>query len=202
MRNKTDTFMKEALTLKTKRLILRQWREEDLEPFALLNADARVMEFFPAVLSREESDVLAGRIEKLIREKGWGFWAVESRDEGTFIGFTGLHQPEYDLPFNPCVEIGWRLAKKYWGRGYATEAGHAALNFAFDTLSLSEVCSFATRHNIKSQAVMERLGLKNTHSNFDHPHIPADSPLREHVLFKIDRQVWLHNKTQLSGRTP
>ena len=185
--------MKKIVELETKRLILRQWRKEDLDAFSSLNADPEVMEFFPSVLSKKESDEMAEKIEKLISNRGWGFWAVETKNEGEFIGFVGLHEPYYDLPFNPCVEIGWRLAKKHWGKGYATEAGNTALEFGFDKLKLSEVYSFATVHNMKSQAVMERLKLKNTMSNFNHPVVPKDSPLREHVLYKIDKQSWVLN---------
>jgi len=186
--------MKKIIELETKRLILRQWNKEDLEAFSLLNADPEVMEFFPKVLSRKESNAMAEKIKNLISDRGWGFWAVEVKNESAFIGFVGLNEPHYDLPFNPCVEIGWRLAKKYWSKGYATEAGSASLEFAFDQLNLDEVYSFATVHNIKSQAVMERLRLKNTMSNFNHPAIPKDSPLREHVLYKIDKKSWVLNQ--------
>jgi len=182
--------MKEVIELKTERLLLRQWRKSDFVDFALLNADPVVMEFFPNVLSEDESNTLANKIESLIAERGWGFWAVEHISNKVFIGFVGLHEPHYELPFNPCVEIGWRLARQYWGKGYATEAGKAALEFAFNHLKLNEVYSFAVVDNMKSIAVMERLKLKNTLSNFEHPMIPENSPLREHVLYKIDKASW------------
>ncbi len=185
--------MTNIIEIKTERLLLRQWRKEDLSEFALLNADPLVMKYFPKVLSAEESDVLAEKIIKLISERGWGFWAVETINTQSFIGFVGLHEPHYELPVNPCVEIGWRLARKYWGQGYATEAGQASLKCAFNDLELDEVYSFAVVANRKSRAVMERLGLRDTMSNFEHPVIPEDSPLREHVLYKIDKRSWVGN---------
>ena len=134
------------------------------------------------------------KIEALIHERGWGFWAVEHCDEHQFIGFVGLHMPQYDLPVTPCVEIGWRLAKEYWGRGYATEAAHASLEVAFEQLNLPEVYSFASVANKKSQAVMQRIGMSNTMNNFEHPMIPEGHYLREHVLYKINQKSWLENQ--------
>jgi len=118
---------------------------------------------------------------------------LNAYNDKSFIGFVGLHEPHYELPFNPCVEIGWRLARQYWGKGYATEAGKAALEFAFNNLNLHEVYSFAVVENMKSRSVMERLKLKNTMSNFEHPMIPENSPLREHVLYKIEKTNWESN---------
>lgn len=183
--------MTKVVEIKTKRLLLRQWRNDDLSAFALLNSDPEVMEFLPKILSEEESNSLAEKIINLISENGWGFWAVERISDHSFIGFVGLHEPKYELPVKPCVEIGWRLARKYWGNGYATEAGNASLEFAFNILNLNEVYSFTSVANKKSQAVMERLHLVNIHSNFDHPSIPSDSQHKEHVLFKIDKENWL-----------
>ncbi|GLQ07299.1 GNAT family N-acetyltransferase [Sneathiella chinensis] len=173
--------------LVTKRLILRQWQDSDLVPFAALNADPAVMEFFPHCLTREDSDAMALKIRTLIAEQGWGFWAAEIRDTGAFAGFVGLHRPSADLPFSPCVEIGWRLARDHWGQGLATEGAKAALTFAFDRLSLPEVVSFTFKDNHRSRAVMERLGFQNSGEDFNHPALPDGHPLRPHVLYRLQK---------------
>ena len=140
----------QTIELETPRLRLRQWCESDREPFAALNADAEVMEFFPALLDRPASDAMAERCAALITRRGWGLWAVELRGSAPFIGYVGLHKPTAELPFNPCVEIGWRLERPHWGRGLATEAARAALAFAFDTLELPEIVSFTSLPNLRS----------------------------------------------------
>ena len=175
------------IEIKTARLLLRQWKQEDFKRFAQINLDSDVMEFYPNVLSELESNVMAKKIQSLISDRGWGFWAIEVLNDYKFIGFVGLHKPQYDLPFNPCVEVGWRLAKKYWGKGYATEAGKASLEFAFEHPKLNEVVSFASVGNRRSRAVMERLNMIDMKSNFDHPEMPDGSPLKEHVLYKITK---------------
>ena len=182
--------MTKIIELKTERLRLRQWRQEDFPAFAMLNADPEVMEFYPERLNKEESNEMAKRFEALIVYRGWGFWVVEKLDEKAFMGFVGLHEPTYDLPVTPCVEIGWRLAKEYWGYGYASEAANASLEVAFEKLNLPEVYSFTSVLNKKSRTVMERLGMVDMKQNFEHPMIPEDSPLREHVLYKIDKKNW------------
>ena len=190
--------MTELIEVQTERLILRQWRKEDWPEFATINADPAVMEFYPCTLSTEESNALAQKLEFLISEKGWGLWAVESISEKSFMGFVGLHKTTYDLPVTPCVEIGWRLAKEYWGKGYATEAAKASLYIAFNRLGLSEVFSFTSVLNKKSWEVMERLRMTNTHENFEHPILPKNHPLREHVLYRINKQQWVENSLYLS----
>ena len=179
--------------LETERLLLRQWIEQDLPVFAELNSDLDVMEFFPKPLNREESDAMAQRCELLISERGWGFWATEIKESGKFIGFVGLHKPKATLPFSPCVEIGWRLLGNYWGHGYATEAAREALKYSFEILCLNEVVSFTTVANFRSQAVMERLCLRNIHQNFEHPDLPKGHALSEHVLYKITKSEWQGN---------
>lgn len=179
--------------LETSRLCLRQWREDDFPIFAELNSDPVVMKHFPAPLQRRESDAMADKCKQLIAERGWGFWAASLKHNGCFIGFVGLHKPKASLPFSPCVEIGWRLHRRYWGNGYATEAAIEALNFAFEVLSLDEVVSFTTVRNHRSRSVMERLGMVNTHQNFYHPDIEPSHPLSEHVLYKIARTEWCAN---------
>ncbi len=178
------------MNLETERLILRQWKEDDYSSFAALNADSSVMEFFQNQLSRAESDKMANKIRSLITERGWGLWAVELKETCEFMGFTGLHIPTAALPFSPCVEVGWRLKKKFWGHGYAPEAAKESLKFAFNNLELDEVVSFATLHNSKSHSVMRKIGMSNSNQNFMHPDIDDGSPLKEHVLFKISKSHW------------
>lgn len=180
--------MTELLEPTTARLRLRQWRASDRSPFADLNADPRVMEFFPSPLTREQSDAMADRCESLINERGWGLWAVELKSVGSFIGFVGLHVPGVHLPFSPCTEIGWRLAYDYWGHGFATEAAQEALRIGFDVLELEEIVSFTAVANRRSRAVMERLGMKGSGS-FQHPSLPVDSSLSEHCLYRLRRTV-------------
>jgi RimJ/RimL family protein N-acetyltransferase len=168
---------------------LRQWRDEDLEPFAELNADPETMRYFPSPPSREESDALANRARRQLEREGWGLWAVEVVDAANFIGFVGLARPSFEEHFTPAVEVGWRLAREYWGHGYATEAGRAALAYGFDDLGLEEIVSFTSRLNAPSWRVMERLGMSHDPSDdFDHPRVPEGHPLRPHVLYRLSRE--------------
>lgn len=182
-------------TLQTQRLYLRQWHASDFPIFAEINADPEVMRYFPKLLSSIVSDVIANKCQQLIKDNGWGFWALSLNDGSnkadTFIGFVGLNNTHADLSFAPCVEIAWRLHKDYWGQGYATEAAQAALKFAFETLKLSEVVSFTAVINQPSQKVMARIGMHDTQDNFYHPALKANHPLAEHVLYKITREQWL-----------
>jgi len=172
--------------LRTERLTLRRWRDADRAPFAQMNADPRVMEFFPAPLSREESDALITRIEAGFDRHGFGLWALEVRETGQLIGFTGLAPPEFEAHFTPAVEVGWRLAAPAWGRGYATEAARAAIAFGFERAGLEEIVSMTSALNERSRAVMERLGMsRDPADDFDHPGIPAGHPLRRHVLYRL-----------------
>lgn len=172
----------------TARLHLRAWRDDDREPFAALNADPAVMRYFPATLSREASDRSIDTWQAEIERRGWGNWAVEIAQTGEFTGFVGLSVPRRaELPFMPCVEIGWRLASSYWGRGYATEAARAALRFGFETLDLAEIVSFTSVINRPSRAVMERIGMRDAGEDFDHPAVPQGSTLRRHCLYRIAR---------------
>lgn len=187
--------MTKITEIKTARLLLRQWRQQDLSCFADMNADTEVMRHYPSTLSVNESSNMAEKCKSLIATRGWGFWAVETLLDKSFIGFVGLHEPGYQMPVMPCVEIGWRLAREYWGKGYATEAARASLDFAFRELKLREVYSFTSVTNTRSRAVMERLAMLDTMANFNHPMIPANSPLREHVMYKTDRRRWLQKNT-------
>jgi ribosomal-protein-alanine N-acetyltransferase len=169
------------------RICLRPWRETDREPFAAMNADPRVMEFFRGTLSGDESDALVDHIERHFRERNYGLWAVEVADVAPFIGFAGLHFTQFSAPFTPCVEIGWRLACDYWGHGYATEAARLALGHGFGTLALPEIVSFTSTTNHRSRAVMERLGMRrDPNDDFDRPSLPEGHPLRRHVLYRLD----------------
>lgn len=178
-------------TLTTERLILRRWRESDREPFANLNADPRVMEFLPRVLSREESSAAVERIEHHFRRHGFGLYAAELRPEGMFIGFIGLCIPSFKAPFSPCVEIGWRLAVEHWGCGLATEGARAVVRHGFQVLHLKEILSLTVPTNLRSRRVMEKLGMiRDPAEDFDHPQLPPAHPLRRHVLYRLSRSRW------------
>ena len=179
-----------VIELSTSRLTLRQWQDSDLQHFREINADPEVMRFYPKPLTALESDQMAEKIIQLIEQRGWGFWALELKSNQRFIGFTGLHIPEVNLSFCPCVEIGWRLSKAYWNRGYATEAASAVLKFGFHHLALEKIYSFASINNIRSRAVMERIGMENTHDNFEHPAIADGSHLKTHVLYQLKKSDW------------
>jgi ribosomal-protein-alanine N-acetyltransferase len=175
-------------TLTTERLILRPWREADLEPFAALNADPRVMEFMAGLLDRAGSDALVARAQAHFDTQGFGLWAMEVPGVAPFTGFVGLMRPRFEAHFTPCVEVGWRLAFAHWGKGYATEAARAALAFGFGTAGLDEIVSFTAAGNARSRAVMARLGMvHDPREDFDHPSLPADHPLRRHVLYRARR---------------
>jgi RimJ/RimL family protein N-acetyltransferase len=177
--------------LRTERLLLRGWRDEDLEPFAELNADPETMRYFPAPIARAESDAFAERIRRQIDTEGWGLWAVEVVGGASFIGFVGLARPSFEASFTPAVEVGWRLAREYWGHGYATEAGRAALAYAFEELGLDEVVSFTSVLNEPSWRVMERLGMsRDPFDDFEHPRVPVGHLLRPHVLYRLSRAAW------------
>jgi RimJ/RimL family protein N-acetyltransferase len=178
------------MEIETDRLILRRWQSSDVEPFVNLNADPRVMQFFPATLSRAETEAMISRVEEKISQHGFGLWAAELKATAGFIGFIGLNVPSYPLPFSPCVEIGWRLAFDYWGKGYAQEGARAALAFGFDRLLLEEIVSFTTANNLRSRQVMERIGMAyGAQGDFDHPKLPELHPLRRHVLYRKVRTV-------------
>jgi RimJ/RimL family protein N-acetyltransferase len=176
------------IAIETERLLLRTWQQADHEPFAQVNADPRVMEFFPACLSREESDALADRIEEHFQQRGFGLYAAELRSERRFIGFLGLYVPLFQAHFTPCVEIGWRLSAAHWGQGLATEGARAVVRHAFDSLNLGSLVSFTVPANIRSIRVMEKIGMhRDPAEDFDHPRLPEGHPLRRHVLYRSQR---------------
>jgi RimJ/RimL family protein N-acetyltransferase len=165
------------------KVTLRQWRDSDLRPYAAMNADPEVMRYFPSLLSREESKASLERQRGLIEERGWGLWVVEV--DGEFAGFTGLATPNFEAFFMPCVEIGWRLRREYWGRGVAYQAAVHALEYGFAKLKLKEIVSFTAYVNDRSRTLMERLEfVHDLGSDFDHPSIPEGNELRRHVLYR------------------
>jgi ribosomal-protein-alanine N-acetyltransferase len=177
--------------IETERLILRAWQESDRAPFAAMNADAQVMEFFGFTRDRAESDRLVERLMAHIDRHGFGFWTLERKEDGAFLGFTGLQHVPFEAAFTPAVEIGCRLARTAWGKGYATEAALASLDHGFGALGLEEIVSFAVAANRRSRAVMERIGMEHRPAmDFAHPHVAADSPLSRHVLYRIAAEAW------------
>lgn len=173
-------------TLRTRRLILRPWRAEDREPFAALNADPEVGRYLAGPIPRERSDALVERVERHFERHGFGPWAIERIGGEGFIGFTGLSFPEFEAAFTPCVEVGWRIARRHWGEGYATEAARAALDYGFGMLGLDEIVAFTVAENRASRRVMEKLGMQwEEGGDFEHPNLPVGHPLRRHVLYRL-----------------
>ena len=176
------------MELRSDRLILRQWRDEDVDVFVDMGADPEVMEYFPGLMTQDQSRDTAARFREQIEERGWGLWALEACEgdlAGRFLGFTGLGVPRFEAHFIPAVEVGWRLATLAWGRGYATEAARMSVAYGFDTLGLDEIVSFTTESNARSRAVMQRLGMTHDPADdFDHPGLP-DHRLQRHVLYRL-----------------
>lgn len=174
--------------IKSDRLILRRWRDADLEPFAAINADPVAMRFMPAAMTLEETRAMVGRIEEHQRAHGFGIWALEVPGVAPFVGFLGLQRVGFEAPFTPAVEIGWRLAPAHWGKGYATEGAKAAIRFGFENLNLDQIVSFTVAANKPSWSVMERVGMtRDPSEDFDHPRLPAGHALRRHVLYRLKR---------------
>ncbi|HEX3681970.1 MAG TPA: GNAT family N-acetyltransferase [Bryobacteraceae bacterium] len=177
-------------TLTTDRLILRAWRETDRAPFAELNADPRVMEFMPQLLSRAQSDDFCDRIQGHFDEHGFGLCAAEHRATGAFLGFIGLLTPKFEAPFMPAVEIGWRLGSQWWGQGLATEGAREMVRYAFDEIGLEALVSFTVPGNWRSRRVMEKLGMTHDPSDdFEHPRFAPGHPQRRHVLYQLRRSA-------------
>jgi RimJ/RimL family protein N-acetyltransferase len=180
-----------AAVLRTERLVLRPWRDDDLAPFAALSADPEVMRWIGALLPREESDAVAARIRAGFDQHGFGLFAVEVPGHTRFAGFVGLTVPAFEAHFTPCVEIGWRLARVHHGRGYASEGARAVLAYAFGHLDLDEVVSFTAASNEASRRVMERIGLaRDPSGDFEHPKLAPGHPLRPHVLYRGSRRAF------------
>ncbi|MCH9763573.1 MAG: GNAT family N-acetyltransferase [Gammaproteobacteria bacterium] len=184
--------------IETERLILRTWCDDDLEPMFRINQDPKVMEYFSALGSKEETQNHINRICKHQDEHGYSLYVVELKSTHKMIGFIGLlHRikAEFNVPFNPSIAIGWRLSLKHWGKGFATEGASAVLDYAFCVLGLPEIVSFTVTENKKSRRVMEKIGLTyNPDDDFDHPKAPDDSPLKQHVLYRITKKQYLQSK--------
>ncbi|MFC3121350.1 GNAT family N-acetyltransferase [Agaribacter flavus] len=167
----------------TERLIVREWLDSDRPNFYEMSADKDVMRYFPNTLTKSECDGVVVRLKELQAKNGYCFWSCELKASNAFIGLVGLNKIEDGLPFSPCVEIGWRLSKKYWGHGFATEAAKECLNYGFQTLNLNKIVSFAVKDNVNSIKVMERIGMVNSMNNFEHPKVSI-AHLKEHVLYE------------------
>jgi ribosomal-protein-alanine N-acetyltransferase len=177
-----------SLELRTKRVLLRAWKDSDLPTWCAMNADTHVRRFFPSVHTEAEATAEADRIRAAFQQRGWGLWAVELPGVVPFAGFVGLMVPAFEAPWTPAVEIGWRLLPDTWGRGYATEAARAAARFAFDVLDQDEIVAITVPDNTPSRKVMERLGMRHDPAgDFDHPRVSEGHPLRRHVLYRLDR---------------
>jgi RimJ/RimL family protein N-acetyltransferase len=173
------------------RIVLRHWDDADHAPFAAMCADPRVMEHFPKLLSRDESELLATRIRQAMIDKGFGMWALEIPGVTRYAGFVGLSRPFFEAHFTPCVEVGWRLMADYWGHGYATEAARAALRVGFRDLGFDEIVSMTIPANVRSRNVMQKLGMhRDPADDFDHPNLLGDDRLRRHVLYRLGRAEW------------
>lgn len=173
--------------IETERLLLREWLPSDEISYIKMNKDIAVMQFFPTILTAEQSIEHIARISTLIKEAGYGLFAVERKEDGAFIGFTGFSHPRFEASFTPCVEIGWRIAKKYWNKGYATEAAKACLVFGFTEMQWKEICSFTSVLNNRSENMMRKIGMQKA-EEFDHPLLDKGHPLQKHVLYKISQE--------------
>ena len=189
-------------TLETERLNLRPWRDEDLPAFTALNADPEVMEYNGGPRTPERSAEAAREVRQHFADHGFGLWAVELPGAAPFIGFIGLAASDLEVPFTPCIEIGWRLARIHWGRGYATEGARAALDFGFRQLGLDQILSYTGARNLRSQRVMEKLGMTCDHAeDFDFPRVPEGHPHRRSVLYRITRESWAARTLSQSCRS-
>lgn len=181
------------IEFETPRLAFRIWLPEHRPVFAAMNSDEEVMRYFPALQTEQQSNATVDAWLDHFREHGWGNWAVELRGTGEFIGFIGLNTPRRQLPFSPCIEVGWRLKRAAWGHGYATEGGMACLRQGFTQIGLDEIVSFTALVNTPSVAVMKRIGMTNAKADFDHPGVPEGSRLRRHCLYTASRSQWLRS---------
>ncbi len=172
--------------IETERLILRQWQEGDAEVFAAINQDLKVIEFLLGPMSLKDSQDFIAKANNHFREFGFGLWATTIKATGELIGFVGLNVPDFESHFTPCVEIGWRLVSQHWGKGYATEAARAVLRIGFENFGLKEIVSFTTLQNLRSEAVMKKIGMqRDLKDNFFHPKLSLDHPLSKHMLYRI-----------------
>ncbi len=172
--------------IETARLRLRPWQDGDRAPFAAMSADPEVMRYLMHPASPDVVDAWIDRQIARQAEHGFCFWAVEERASGAFAGVVGLARISYEAHFTPAVEVGWRIPRPFWGRGYAPEAALASLRFGFDDLGLQEIVANACSENVKSQRVMQKIGMtRDPADDFDHPMMTDDHPLRRHVLYRV-----------------
>ena len=171
----------------SQRLGFRRWKEQDREPFAAMTEDPEVMQYFPKLLVKEEADRLIDRFNRHMEDKGYTMWAVERKEDKAFIGFIGLLEITMAIEGQGAAEIGWRLDKCYWKQGYAVEGAGACLAYAFGPLDMAEVYSFTSAINTPSETVMKRIGMAKV-GEFEHPKLETGSPLKRHVLYKINKQ--------------
>lgn len=177
--------------LRTRRLLLRQWRDEDLTAFARLSANAAVMEYLLPFEGPAATELFVLRIREHFEQYGFGYWVVEIPEVNGFIGIVGLARVTYEGRFTPAVEIGWRIDSAYWGQGFATEAATLAIDDGFRRLGLQEIVALTVPGNRRSRRVMERLGMKRSEKDdFDHPLVPNGHPLKRHVLYRLTRRDW------------
>lgn len=175
--------------IETPRLILRQWQESDIEPFIQLNQNEEVMRYFPNTLSLDETMALIEKIKNKFAAQGFGWWATELKENHKFIGFIGLNIPDFETDFTPCVKIGWRLAHEYWGQGLTVEGAKKCLEIGFNELNLSEIVSFTTKDNYRSERVMQKLGIiRDVNFDFHHPKLALDHPLSLHMLYRLSKK--------------
>lgn len=183
--------MNKVVYLTTERLLLRQWTDSDLPLYVAMNADPEVMKYFPRLQTAEESSTFITAQSTKIAELGYGLFAVELKQSADFIGFIGLSIATFDADFTPCTEIGWRLRKEFWNKGYATEGARACLKFGFDNLQLDHIHSFTAVRNLPSERVMQKIGMTKI-GEFQHPRVPVESDLRQHVLYSKARTEYIH----------
>jgi RimJ/RimL family protein N-acetyltransferase len=186
--------LRAAPRITTQRLLLREWQDPDRHAFAQMNADPRVSEFLVGPVTRADSDDMVDRIDRCWRERGYGLWATERRDSGTFIGYVGLWPATFDASFTPAVEVGWRLAPAHWGNGFATEGALEAMRYGFEVMDMTEIVSFTAAANERSWRVMQRLGMsRDPDGDFEHPAFEPGDPSRRQVLYRLDRDAWLRS---------
>ncbi len=181
------TKMAVKIFIETERLVLREWSDADKPAYIEMNRDEDVMEFFPSILTAEQSLQHIERINELIKKSGYGLFAAERKEDGAFIGFTGFSHPRFEASFTPCIEIGWRIASEFWNKGYATEAAKACILFGFDQIKWNDIYSFTSVLNIRSENVMKKIGMQKE-GEFDHPLLENGHRLQKHVLYKISRE--------------
>lgn len=186
--------------LETSRLVLRRWHISDIQPFAEMNSDPQVMEFFPRTATFEQTATMVHTIETAFAEDDFGLWAVTLKDTGKFIGMVGLCKPKFEAHFTPCVEVGWRLDKHYWGKGFASEAAEEALRDGFERIGLTEIVSMTSMLNERSMRVMERIKMtRNPEDDFEHPLVQDGHPLKPHVLYRLTKADWEAQKRSGAG---